>query len=277
RPREDRVPRSRPPRPGPSWTESSGTGYRGRPLRVRRPNASAWRRHRHARPMRPRSARYVCGVGSGFVTSLFRSAPARPQDLSHSSSVRTRPPAAAFVTFCPRRPGSVVITQPRAACHKNTLSQYFSGAQLLGSMISASSPDVAGAIRVFGHTFQVTSQPWVEGVLFCPKRKDLSPIPGTSSDLGAPPPRVDLDTRVTANIEPDSVSREEVTRMHTPAVEKLTGGVWSLPIPIPDNPLGFTYVYLVEGSEGPLLIDTGWNHDQSWQALLRGVERTGHT
>lgn len=65
--------------------------------------------------------------------------------------------------------------------------------------------------------------------------------------------------------------------MHTPAVEKLTGGVWSLPIPIPDNPLGFTYVYLVEGSEGPLLIDTGWNHDQSWQALLRAVERTGHT
>src|SRR5699024_6347882 len=188
RPREDRVPRSRPPRPGPSWTESSGTGYRGRPLRVRRPNASAWRRHRHARPMRPQSARYVYGVGSGFVASLVRSAPARPQDLSHSSSVRTRPPAAAFVTFCPRRPGSVVITQPRAACHENTLSQYFSGAQLLGSMISASSPDVAGAIRVFGHTFQVTSQPWVEGVLFCPKRKDLSPIPGTSSDLGAPRP-----------------------------------------------------------------------------------------
>src|SRR5699024_1712829 len=49
------------------------------------------------------------------------------------------------------------------------------------------------------------------------------------------------------------------------------------PIPIPGNPLGFTYVYLVEGSEGPLLIDTGWNHDQSWQALLRAVERTGHT
>src|SRR5699024_5761775 len=125
---------------------------------------------------------------SGFVTSLFRSAPARPQDLSHSSSVRTRPFVAAFATFCPRRPGSAVITQPRAACHENTLSQYFSGAQLPGSMIGAPSPDVTGAIRVFGHTFQVTSQPWVEGVLFCPKRKDLSPISGTSSGLGAPRP-----------------------------------------------------------------------------------------
>src|SRR5699024_5176750 len=40
-------------------------------------------------------------------------------------------------------------------CHENTLSQYFSGAQLPCSMISTSSPDVTGAIRDFGHTFQV--------------------------------------------------------------------------------------------------------------------------
>ena len=65
--------------------------------------------------------------------------------------------------------------------------------------------------------------------------------------------------------------------MHTPPVEKLDNGVWSLPVPIPGNPLGFTYVYLVEGSEGPLLVDTGWNHDESWQALLQAVEQTGHT
>lgn len=62
----------------------------------------------------------------------------------------------------------------------------------------------------------------------------------------------------------------------TPRVEELGHGVWSLPVPIPGSPLGFTYVYLVAGDDGAVLIDTGWNHDESWEALTRAVERTGH-
>ncbi|MFV2197615.1 MBL fold metallo-hydrolase [Nocardiopsis sp. LOL_012] len=61
-----------------------------------------------------------------------------------------------------------------------------------------------------------------------------------------------------------------------PQVESLGNGVWSLPVPIPGNPLGFTFVYLVEGHEGPVLIDTGWNHDDSWKALTLGLEQAGH-
>lgn len=62
-----------------------------------------------------------------------------------------------------------------------------------------------------------------------------------------------------------------------PRVEELGHGVWSLPVPIPGNPLGFTYVYLVSGDGGAVLVDTGWNHQESWDALTRAVEHTGHT
>ncbi|WP_304453739.1 MBL fold metallo-hydrolase [Nocardiopsis sp. YSL2] len=62
-----------------------------------------------------------------------------------------------------------------------------------------------------------------------------------------------------------------------PPVEDIGDGVWSLPVPIPGNPLGFTYVYLLTGPEGPVLVDTGWNHDESWDALVEGVKQTGHT
>lgn len=63
----------------------------------------------------------------------------------------------------------------------------------------------------------------------------------------------------------------------TPPVENLGDGIWSLPVPIPDNPLGSTLVYLVAGSSGPVLVDTGWNHDDAWDALARGIEHTGHS
>lgn len=62
-----------------------------------------------------------------------------------------------------------------------------------------------------------------------------------------------------------------------PPVEDLGDGVWSLPVPIPGNPLGFTYVYVLTGPGGPVLVDTGWDHDEAWDALVRGLERTGHT
>jgi len=59
-------------------------------------------------------------------------------------------------------------------------------------------------------------------------------------------------------------------------VEDLGDGVWSLPVPLPDSPLGVTHVYLLASAGGPVLVDTGWDHDASWDALVRGIERTGH-
>ncbi|WP_369237370.1 MBL fold metallo-hydrolase [Streptomyces sp. R21] len=53
------------------------------------------------------------------------------------------------------------------------------------------------------------------------------------------------------------------------------GGVRSLRVPIPDNPLGFTLVYVVDTDRGPVLIDTGWDDPTSWDALAEGLAACG--
>jgi glyoxylase-like metal-dependent hydrolase (beta-lactamase superfamily II) len=58
--------------------------------------------------------------------------------------------------------------------------------------------------------------------------------------------------------------------------EVVRPGLWSLRVPIPDNPLGYTLVYLFETTRGPVLVDTGWDHCDSWDALLAGIGCTGH-
>lgn len=66
------------------------------------------------------------------------------------------------------------------------------------------------------------------------------------------------------------------TARQVPPVEALRPGLWSLPVPIPDNPLGYTLVYLFETDKGPVLVDAGWDDEVSWLALTAGVARTGH-
>lgn len=53
------------------------------------------------------------------------------------------------------------------------------------------------------------------------------------------------------------------------------GGVWSIAVPIPDNPLGHTLVHLLETDRGPVLIDTGWDDPDSWDTLVAGVSTCG--
>lgn len=62
----------------------------------------------------------------------------------------------------------------------------------------------------------------------------------------------------------------------TPPVERVRGGLWSIPVPIPDNPLGYTLVYLLESDAGPVLVDAGWDDPSSLAALERGVAATEH-
>ncbi|MEU0377648.1 MBL fold metallo-hydrolase [Streptomyces cyaneofuscatus] len=49
------------------------------------------------------------------------------------------------------------------------------------------------------------------------------------------------------------------------------GGVHSIKVPIPDNPLGHTLVHLVDTDRGPVLIDTGWDDPASWDTLTAGL------
>ncbi|NGO80805.1 MBL fold metallo-hydrolase [Streptomyces sp. YC504] len=53
------------------------------------------------------------------------------------------------------------------------------------------------------------------------------------------------------------------------------GGVWSLKVPIPDNPLGHTLVHLLDTDRGPVLIDTGWDDPESWDTLVGGLATLG--
>jgi glyoxylase-like metal-dependent hydrolase (beta-lactamase superfamily II) len=60
-----------------------------------------------------------------------------------------------------------------------------------------------------------------------------------------------------------------------PPVERVAGGVWSIPVVVPDNPIGWTQVYVLESATGPYLIDTGWNAPQAWDGLLAGLVTAG--
>lgn len=53
------------------------------------------------------------------------------------------------------------------------------------------------------------------------------------------------------------------------------GGVRSLRVPIPDNPLGHTLVYAVDTDRGPVLVDTGWDDPGSWAELTEGLTACG--
>ncbi|MCT7351295.1 MBL fold metallo-hydrolase [Streptomyces sp. 15-116A] len=53
------------------------------------------------------------------------------------------------------------------------------------------------------------------------------------------------------------------------------GGVRSIRVPIPDNPLGHTLVHVLDTDAGPILIDTGWDDPASWTTLTEGLTARG--
>ena len=57
-----------------------------------------------------------------------------------------------------------------------------------------------------------------------------------------------------------------------PPVERVRPGLWSIPVPLPNNSLRYVLVYLFETDRGPYLIDAGWNTDEAFGALRDGVE-----
>jgi glyoxylase-like metal-dependent hydrolase (beta-lactamase superfamily II) len=72
--------------------------------------------------------------------------------------------------------------------------------------------------------------------------------------------------QVTGTLQRDAWERKEF-----PPVERVTGGVWSVPVPIIGNPLRYVLSYLIEHDAGFVMVDPGWNHPDSWQALTSGM------
>ncbi len=71
--------------------------------------------------------------------------------------------------------------------------------------------------------------------------------------------------------------KESWDRGILPPVEKVRPGLWSLPVPIPNNPLRYVLVYLFELDDGVALVDAGWNTDEAWNALNDGLKEAGGT
>src|SRR5580698_5445950 len=65
--------------------------------------------------------------------------------------------------------------------------------------------------------------------------------------------------------------REAWLAREFPPVETVTSGLWSIPVPIPDSPLRYVVSYLIEHDTGFLMVDTGWNHPESWRVLQAGL------
>jgi glyoxylase-like metal-dependent hydrolase (beta-lactamase superfamily II) len=72
-----------------------------------------------------------------------------------------------------------------------------------------------------------------------------------------------------------TLQREAWLQRVMPPVEQLAGDLWSIPVPIPDNPLRYVSVYAFGTGEGLVLIDSGWGDEESWRSLLAGLESIG--
>ena len=60
-----------------------------------------------------------------------------------------------------------------------------------------------------------------------------------------------------------------------PDVEMVRPGLWSIPVPLPNNSLRYVLVYLFETDRGPYLMDAGWNTDDAFGALQAGMREAG--
>ena len=75
-----------------------------------------------------------------------------------------------------------------------------------------------------------------------------------------------------------SVNRksELVHTRSLPPVEQIVEGLWSIPVPLWDSPLGYVLVYAFETDRSRLvLVDAGWDAPGSYQALSDGLHHIG--
>ena len=56
---------------------------------------------------------------------------------------------------------------------------------------------------------------------------------------------------------------------------EIVKGVYQIKLPLPGGPPGHTNAYLIDGSEGNLLIDTGWNTPEAFSALGEELKSNG--
>ena len=60
-----------------------------------------------------------------------------------------------------------------------------------------------------------------------------------------------------------------------PPVEQLAADLWSVPVPIPASPLRYTSSYVFGAVGGLYLLDSGWDTEEAWGALVAGLGSIG--
>lgn len=73
-----------------------------------------------------------------------------------------------------------------------------------------------------------------------------------------------------------TVQRQAWLDQVLPPVERVRPGLWSVPLPLPDNPLRYVLVYCWELTDGIAIVDAGWDTAESWTALNEGLAVAGY-
>jgi len=80
----------------------------------------------------------------------------------------------------------------------------------------------------------------------------------------------------TVPAEPSAPAQWEAwKRKEIPPAEQVRTGLWSIPVPIPHNPLRYTISYVAEADDGLLVVDPGWFSPATWDALTAGLALLG--
>lgn len=68
---------------------------------------------------------------------------------------------------------------------------------------------------------------------------------------------------------------EHWQRRSVPPLEEVRPGVWAVPVPVPSNPIRFTYCYVIRYASGTLVVDPGADASGSWTALTTALDQLG--
>jgi len=83
---------------------------------------------------------------------------------------------------------------------------------------------------------------------------------------------------VTARIRVTGTAQRDAWRARVlPPVEQVRPGLWSVPVPIPDNPLRYTLSYAFTADAGTQIVDPGWDSAAGRRALTDGLATAGVT
>ncbi len=83
---------------------------------------------------------------------------------------------------------------------------------------------------------------------------------------------------VTRRLQVTGTAQRDAWRTRVlPPVEEVRPGLWSVPVPIPGNPLRYTLTYAFTADAGTVIVDPGWDSADGRRAFTAGLAAAGVT